>query len=112
MQTDSQVKLFKQDPQSNLALQFEDGNCTITFQVWNLADEEVESHKGVISFLDCWACEYLSMELYSYQYGKELYASNAFIFKISQSNWLNEKVKKRTQVYLTWLSWDKKDYFH
>jgi hypothetical protein len=112
MQTDSQPKLFKQYPQSSLSLQFEDGNCTITFQIWNLADEQVESHKGVISCHNCLACEYISMELYPYQDDKELCAPNAFIFKISQSSWFDEKIKKRSQVYPTWLSSDKKVYFH
>jgi hypothetical protein len=112
MQPASLNRPFRKDPQSNLCINIGEGICEITFQIWDLDDQEIEGYKGKVSFDHGWACEYVAMEVYPYSELKELCSSEVFLWKLTQSNWFDEKINKRSKAYPTWLDWDKRKYFH
>ena len=43
---------------------------------------------------------------------KEPYHPGIFLSKISESQWYDSKIQQRTEIYPTWLAWDKNKYVH
>lgn len=112
METTHINKFFRQDPQSNLSIQIEEGVFEVTFQVLDVDNQEIEGYKGKVSFDNSWACEYVGMEVYPYSESKELCSSELFLWKLTRSGWFEEKVNQRSKIYPTWLDWDKRVYLH
>ncbi|PQA56756.1 hypothetical protein [Siphonobacter curvatus] len=103
---------FQQDPQSDLVINMGKGICEVTFQLWDLADQEIEGYTGKVSFDHGWACEYVGIETYPYSELKVRCSSEVFLWKITQSGWFHEKINQRKRAYPTWLDWDKREYHH
>jgi len=112
VQTASFNRPFRQDPQSNLSISIKEDICEVTFRVWDLDGQEIEGVRGRVSFDHGWACEYVMLEIYSYPEQKELCSSDIFLWKLTQSSWLTEKIDQRTKIYPTWLNQDRREYFH
>ena len=105
------ITTAKQDPQSNLSISINDRLLEATFLLWDSNDQDIRTHNGKLIFYNCWAAEYVNVEIFDAAI-REPCHPNIFLSKIIESQWYDSKIQQRAEIYPTWLAWDKKKHVH
>jgi len=98
-----------QDPQGNVALRYDRGQCFVYFACWAEAGVPAD-YLCQLTFHHAWAVRGLRLEMLPYETKEPFYQSSIFV--VEDSRWLREVSDQRLKNYPNWKTWDTRDYLH